>query len=214
MDKPQAPATMAASYERPLVPLAFDVLISAMFVPFGGVRRLRSHALDQLGIRAGTGVLELGCGTGGITKLLVSRGAAVTAVDGSAHMLDRARERAPGAVFIQSPLETFEPSGQFDVVLLAFVLHEIPKDLRAQVLNSARPALAPGGTLVVLDHAVPKSGGLARFWRSFLLKLEPPTVRDCIEAGYDSELRAAGFEPTARHDLAGGTAALTLARAT
>ncbi len=209
---PAPPATMVASYERPFVPFAFDVLISTIFIPFGGIQKLRSDALDRIGVKSGTRVLELACGTGGITKLLLERGAEVTAIDGSENMLARARKHAPGAKFAQSPLEDFEPTDRFDVVLFAFVLHELPKDLRVRVLNAGRRALMPEGTLAVLDHAVPKTGTLARVWRSFLLKLEPPTVRDCIEAGYDEELRDAGLNVISRHELAGGTAALTLAR--
>ncbi|MBI1915267.1 MAG: class I SAM-dependent methyltransferase [Planctomycetes bacterium] len=47
-------------------------------------------------------VLELGCGTGGITRLLLERGVAVTAVDGSERMLARARRRAPGYAPVRS----------------------------------------------------------------------------------------------------------------
>jgi ubiquinone/menaquinone biosynthesis C-methylase UbiE len=209
---PAPPVTMVASYERPFVPFAFDVLISTIFIPFGGIRKLRSDALDRIGVKPGTRVLELACGTGGITKLLLERGAEVTAIDGAEHMLVRARKRALGAKFAQSPLEDFEPTDRFDVVLFAFVLHELPKDLRVRVLNAGRRALMPEGTLAVLDHAAPRSGSVGRAWRRFLLRLEPTTVRDCIEAGYDAELEAAGLEVTERHSLAGGTAALTLAR--
>ena len=66
--------------------------------------------------------------------------------------------------------------------------------------------------VAVLDHAVPRSGALARAWRAFLLRLEPPTVAECIEQGYDSELEVAGVKVFAHHELARGTAALTLGR--
>jgi len=210
---PSPQKTMVASYERSFMPFVFDALISTLFVPFGGVQKLRTDAIDRMDVQPDASVLELACGTGGITKLLLARGAQVTAIDGAEQMLARARKRAPGATYQQSPLEDFRPATRYDFVLLAFVLHEIPKDLRARVLNSAREALAPGGTVVVLDHAVPKSGLFSRAWRLFLLKLEPPTVRDCIEAGYDAELESAGLNVTAHHALAGGTAELTLARA-
>ncbi|HKQ72944.1 MAG TPA: methyltransferase domain-containing protein [Blastocatellia bacterium] len=204
-------STTVSSYERRFVPLAFDFLISTVFAPFGGIRKLRSAALDCLDIRPGMRVLELGCGTGGVTRLLLSRGAEVTCIDGSARMLSRARKRAPGARFKLQRLESLEIDGTYDLALFAFVLHELPRELRGRALAAAINALSPTGIVAVLDHAVPRSGMLARAWRAFLLRLEPPTVAECIEHGYDTELESAGVKVFAHRDLARGTVELTLA---
>jgi len=204
--------TTVAFYEHPFAPLAFDFLISTVFAPFGGVHRLRSEALDLIEIKPGLRVLELGCGTGGVTRLLLARGAEVTSIDGSERMLARARRRSPGARFERRQLESLELKETFDLVLFVFVLHELPRELRRRALSAAVNALPPAGMVAVLDHAVPRSGILARAWRAFLLRLEPPTVVECIEQGYDAELQAAGAKVFRRHDLARGTAALTLAR--
>ena len=203
--------TTVASYERSFIPLAFDILISTVFVPFGGIRKLRSTALDYLEVRPGMRVLELGCGTGGITRMLLARGAHLTSIDGSKQMLARAQRRAPGARFEQQQLESLEIRGEFDLVLFAFVLHELPRELRGRALAAAVNALSPTGRVVTLDHAVPRTGVLARAWRAFLLRLEPPTVADCIEQGYGAELEAVGMRVFERHDLAQGTAEITLA---
>jgi ubiquinone/menaquinone biosynthesis C-methylase UbiE len=194
------------------MPLAFDFVVATVFAPFGGVHKLRSEALDLIGITPGLRVLELGCGTGGVTKLLLARGAEVTSIDGSEHMLARARKQAPGAQFERQQLESLEIKDMFDLALFAFVLHELPRELRRRALVAAVSAISPTGMVAVLDHAVPRSGALAKAWRAFLLRLEPPTVAECIEQGYDSELEAAGVKVFARHELARGTAALTLAR--
>ncbi len=210
---PSIPAqTTVSLYERRLVPLGFDVLISTVFLPFGGVRNLRSKALDLIDIRAGAKVLELGCGTGGITRLLLARGANVMAIDGSSRMLERARGRAPGARFEQQQLESLALGDTFDTVLFAFVLHELPGDLRIKALQSAAAAVAPTGVVAILDHAVPRSGRVAIVWRRFLLWMEGPGVSECIEQGYDADLRTAGLGVVARHELAKGTAALVIAR--
>lgn len=199
------------AYEKRFVPLAYDVLVTAIFTPFGGVKRLRGRALDLIGVRPGLRVLEPGCGTGGVTRLLLARGAEVVAVDGSAQMLARAARRAPGARFEQQQLETLDAAGEFDLVLYSFVLHELPRELRRRALRAAVRSLAPGGRIAVLDHAVPGKGRFARAWRGFLMKLEPPSVAECIGRGYDAELEAEGLRVTVRHALAGGTAALTIA---
>ena len=203
-------ASTVPTYEKRFMPRLFDIAITVMFAPFGGARRLRERALDLAGIGGGTRVLELGCGTGGVTALMLSRGARVEAIDGSAQMLEQARRAAPGASFTQMQLEDLAIDEDHDVVLLAFVLHELTPELRAEVLAKALVALASDGRLAILDHAVPRSGLRARAWRWLLLALEPPTVRDCIERGYAAEVERAGGRVTATHNLAGGTAALTL----
>jgi trans-aconitate methyltransferase len=112
-------------------------------------------------------VLELGCGTGSMTELLLARGADVVAVDGSAKMIARARIKAPAAQYERSRLEHYTTDRKFDQVLFAFVLHELSASDRKEVLSAATGFLAPGGCIAVVDHAVPKTGSLfARAWRS------------------------------------------------
>lgn len=202
----------AAFYQKPFAPLGYDVASRLVFAPCGGLAALRAQALEALSLRPGDRVLELGCGTGGITRRLVAAGARVHAIDASPVMLARARRRAPAARFECCALESLTLSQRYECVVFAFVLHEMPAPLRARALESAVAALVPGGLIAVLDHALPMRPGLARAWRALLLRLEPATVVECIERGYGSELEAAGARVVALRTLAGGTAALTLAR--
>lgn len=201
------------SFERAGAPLAYDLLVRALYLPVGGESALRRDAIERLGPLSGARVLELGCGTGSFTRLLVARGANVTSVDGSARMLARAQGKTTGASFQQLDLRSFQAPGgsEFDIVFLAFVLHELPKATRAALLGETAKALAPGGRAVVVDHAVPDGGGFARGWRSFLMALEPQSVRDVIVHGYDQELRDAGLHTIERVPLARGTAQLWVA---
>lgn len=203
-------ADILDSYNKPYMPAVFDILIASMFAPFGGVGRLRAKTLDLAGIKRGMKVLELGCGTGSITGLLLERGAEVTALDGSYRMLEKARLRAPGGIFIRQALESLEIPGKFDVVLLAFVLHELPRPMRREVLEKAARALTAQGKVVILDHAVPSTGWIARGWRRLLMRLEPPSVAECIEEGYAADLRPAGLGMNGTYALAFGTARVTL----
>ena len=49
------------------------------------------------GLRAGDAVLELGCGTGQLTRSLLARGLSVTAVEPGERLLARARHQLAGA---------------------------------------------------------------------------------------------------------------------
>ena len=98
-------------------------------------------------------------------------------------------------------------------MLFAFVLHELSAPDRQAALAAARRTVTQGGVVAVLDWAVPPTKGLlTRAWRWFLLKLEPPSVVDCLERGYEDELVSHGLQIVGRHSLAGGTAQLILGR--
>lgn len=102
--------------------------------------------------------LDLGCGHGGDALWLAARGWDVTAADVSATALGRvaAGAAAAGAADRVHPVRhdlarTF-PDGTFDLVGASY-FHtpvEIPRD---EVLRRAARAVAPGGLLLVVEHA-------------------------------------------------------------
>ena len=94
----------------------------------------------------GCSVLELGCGTGRLTRRLLESGHAVTAVDNSAEML---RHVPQGAVRVRCDIERLQLGRAFEVVLYASNLVNIPDDdARAAQLAACREHLSPGGRLV------------------------------------------------------------------
>lgn len=196
------------------MPLAYDLLVRAIYLPVGGEQGLRRAAVERLELAPGVRVLELGCGTGSFTRLFLAGGAEVTSIDGSLRMIARARGKAEGATFEHVDLRTFQSPThrRFDVVFFGFVLHELPKLARTSLLAQATSCLAPDGRIVVVDHAVPEGRGFARGWRRFLMALEPPSVRDVIAEGYETELRDVGLRVVDRASLARGTAKLLVAR--
>ncbi len=52
--------------------------------------------------------------------------------------------------------EEFGPENSFDLVTLFAVLHEVSANLKGKLLGSVARALAPGGTLLILDPAYPE----------------------------------------------------------
>src|SRR5690242_15239305 len=96
-----------STYEQPLIGYGYDLLSRLVFAPVGGLDALREAALDAIDVRPGMRVLELGCGTGALTRKLLARGAQVTAVDWSGPMLQRARRRAPAATFEEAEITAY-----------------------------------------------------------------------------------------------------------
>lgn len=106
----------------------------------------------------GTRALDLGCGEGADAIWLAERGWTVVAVDVSTTALDRGRAAAAdrGVVdridFQQHDLDTGFPAGEFDLVSAQFLHSPVEKD-RPVILRRAAAAVAPGGTLLIVDHA-------------------------------------------------------------
>jgi SAM-dependent methyltransferase len=99
---------------------------------------------------AGAALLELGCGAGRLTRVLLAMGLDVTAVDNAPEML----EALPAAAHpVLADIEALALPARFDVVLLAsgLVNHGLAATRRA-FLDAARRHLRPGGRLVVQRH--------------------------------------------------------------
>jgi SAM-dependent methyltransferase len=99
--------------------------------------------------------LDLAAGEGRNAVWLAERGWRVTAVDFAAVAVERGRElAAQRGVQVEwrvADVTAYRPvPGSYDLVLISY-LHLRAADL-ARVLDSARRALRPGGTLVVVGH--------------------------------------------------------------
>lgn len=101
---------------------------------------------------AGIRILDVGCGSGGLARLLVEEGAEVTGVDPNPQALTTARTLAPAARFEEANAEAlpFEDAA-FDVVLIVNALHHIPLDAMDRALAEAARVTRPGGWLIVLE---------------------------------------------------------------
>jgi SAM-dependent methyltransferase len=105
--------------------------------------------LDALGahLPRRCSVLELGCGTGRLTRHLLDAGHAVTAVDNSTEMLSHVPEAADR---ICCDIERLKLGRTFDVVLFASHLVNVADDsMRHAQLAACRRHLSPRGALLV-----------------------------------------------------------------
>lgn len=185
----------------------YDALSRLVFAPVGGLDLLRHQALDAAALPPGARVLELGCGTGGFTRRLVERGARITAVDRAPSMIVRARQTAPAAAFVDGEITDYRPEpATFDAVWCAFVLHELPHEARQRALAVAHQALTVGGSLVIVEHALPTAGILPRAVSRFVHAFEPAPIVEWLRGGFTAELLEAGFAVRSRRELARGTA--------
>lgn len=115
---------------------------------------LLDHVCELAALGAGDRVLEIGCGTGQLTRGLLARGLRVSAIEPGERLIALARENLVGemgdvelvnARFEDAPL----PREHFRAVFSASAMHWIDPDVG---WRQAAEALAPGGTLALVQY--------------------------------------------------------------
>ena len=102
--------------------------------------------VDLLAPLAGETILDMGCGTGHLTDLIRSRGAAVVGLDASEKMLSAARHNYPDIEWHAGDARDFDLNRRFDAVFTNAVLHWIPQPER--VASNVFRHLKEGGRFV------------------------------------------------------------------
>ena len=125
---------------------------------------LVDQACEVAGIGSGDRVLEVGCGSGQLTRGLAARGLHVTALEPGKSLMALARQNLEGAGRVEFLNAQFEdawlPRQQFQAVFSASAFHWVDPKVSWQ---KAADVLVPGGTLALVQYC-----GLA----------EPRTRRD------------------------------------
>ncbi|KQW31240.1 trans-aconitate methyltransferase [Rhizobium sp. Root274] len=105
--------------------------------------------LARVPLDQATCVIDLGCGPGNSTELLVERfGAkAVRGLDSDDDMLAKARARLPEIPFIKADLATWRPEAPVDLLYANAVFQWLPDHL--DLLATLMEHLSPGGVLAV-----------------------------------------------------------------
>ncbi|WP_028954885.1 class I SAM-dependent methyltransferase [Sulfitobacter sp. 20_GPM-1509m] len=104
----------------------------------------------HLGDAQGRALLDLASGTGEIARLCRSLGFAVTGLDWSEPMLERARAKLPDVTFLQADAErTTLPSASMDVIVTRHLVWTLVDPVAA--FAEWFRVLRPGGTLLVVD---------------------------------------------------------------
>jgi len=107
------------------------------------------HWIDDLGLRVGARVLEVGCATGALTAYLADIGCSVTGLDRSDDMIQRARIDHPHLDLLVGDATVLPYDNHaFDGVVAASVINVVP-DAEA-VLSEMQRVCTPGGTVSVL----------------------------------------------------------------
>jgi trans-aconitate 2-methyltransferase len=105
--------------------------------------------LAQVPLATVARAIDLGCGPGNSTELLIQRYGidAVSGLDSDANMLEAARKRLPKTDLFQADLAVWQPKKPVDLLFSNAVFQWVPDHLA--VLDRLMDGLLPGGVLAV-----------------------------------------------------------------
>jgi phosphatidylethanolamine/phosphatidyl-N-methylethanolamine N-methyltransferase len=148
----------------------------------------RMQAIQRMGIQRGDRVLEVGVGTG-INASLYPRDCAVTGIDLSSSMLEKARDRVARKNITNVRLLEMDAAGltfaddAFDIVYAPYLISVVPDPVA--VAREMRRVCRPGGRVIILNHFRSPNRLLAALERA----ISPATVH----IGFKSDLDLPAF---------------------
>jgi demethylmenaquinone methyltransferase/2-methoxy-6-polyprenyl-1,4-benzoquinol methylase/phosphoethanolamine N-methyltransferase len=129
----------------------------------GKDQKVRDATVELAQISPGESILDVGCGTGQLTRAAKDRAGSsseVAGIDASAEMITVARRKA-----LENGTDVdFQPGlierlpfadDQFDLVLSSLMVHHLPDDLKELGFGEIYRVLKPGGRLLVVDFEPP-----------------------------------------------------------
>ena len=143
---------------------------------------LVDRACEAAGIGPGAAVLEIGCGTGQLTRSLLARGLRVTAVEPGRQLIARARDQCGGVgdvQFVNARLENASlPRARYSAVFSASAIHWVDPDVG---WRKAADALVDDGSIALVSYFGlddPRSADDQRALRAAMTTIAPEVAAD------------------------------------
>jgi phosphatidylethanolamine/phosphatidyl-N-methylethanolamine N-methyltransferase len=182
-------ALSGAVVENDFVARVYEKLANVYDIVFGPTLHPgRIEAIRKMRIRPGDSVLEVGVGTG-INLSLYPSSCAVTGIDLSEPMLDKARERIfhkrlrNCRVLEMDAAEMTFPDESFDIVYAPYLISVVPDPVR--VAQEMRRVCRRGGRIVILNHF--------RSDNPILSRIETAISPLTVHIGFKADLDLHGF---------------------
>lgn len=184
----------------------YDAVSRMAALSVGGEGRFRQLALQGLSINSQTKILDLCCGSGQATQVLVQYSQNVTGLDASPLSLRRAKNNVPEAEYVEAFAENMPfADNTFDLVHTSVAMHEMKPEQLRQIFQQVYRVLKPGGIFTLVDFHAPTN---PLFWPGisiFMWLFETETAWGLINTDLVALLREFGFQEAQHRLYAGGS---------
>ena len=169
------------AYVHPRAVRFFERQWLVNLILWGNFARLRDAALDALGARLPGRTLQVACVYGDFTPRMAERvadGGTIDVVDVLPIQLANLRRKLPASTPVSLLHRDASDLGferaSYDRVVLFFLLHEMPLEVRRRTLAEAMRVVKPGGEVVIVDYHRPARWHPFRpIMKVILRRLEP-----------------------------------------
>ena len=199
------------AYVHPNAVRVFERQWLVNLILWGNFARLRDQALEALGAALDGRTLQVACVYGDFTALLAERVAAgdghLDVVDVLPVQLDNLHAKlppdAPVTLLQRDASRLGFADRTYDRVVLFFLLHEMPADVRRRTLAEALRVTKPGGRVVIIDYHRPQRWHPLRGVMRWILRTFEPFAMDLWASELDAWLPR-GVRPPAKETYYGG----------
>lgn len=185
------------AYVHPNAVRLFERQWLVNLILWGNFARLRDGALAAMGETLEGRTLQIACVYGDFTPRLATRlrgEGRLDVVDVLPIQLDNLRTKLGAAPAVQLHHRDGSDLGfadaSYERVVLFFLLHEVPEDVRQRVLAEAVRVVKPGGKLVIVDYHRPARWHPLRGLMHFILERFEPFALDLWARGIEAWLPA------------------------
>jgi len=173
------------AYVHPRAVHVFERQWLVNLILWGNFAKLRDAALASLGESLPGRTLQVACVYGDFTPRLagrVSAGGSLDVVDVlPIQLANLGRKLAPAhavTLINRDASDLGLANAAYDRVVLFFLLHEMPLDVRRRTLSEAMRVLKPGGKLVIVDYHRPSRWHPLRAVMKWILRTFEPFAMD------------------------------------
>jgi ubiquinone/menaquinone biosynthesis C-methylase UbiE len=172
----------------------------------GGEAKFRSLTLENLSLNRDTEILDLCCGAGQTTQLLVQYSDKVTGLDISPVALARAKQNVPQANYVEGLAQEIPIQDNcFDLVHSSAAMHEMTGEELRQIFREVYRVLKPNGFFAFSDFHQPTNPLFLAPVAIFLWLFETETAWGLLKTDLVKELENAGFTLRQQKFYAGGS---------
>ena len=173
------------AYTHPNAVRVFERQWLVNLILWGNFARLRDLALDEMGQQIDGQVLQVACVYGNLTEHLVRRlgpQAHLNVIDVApvqiSNLHRKLADKRQVSILQQDATHLSFSNESQDAVLVFFLLHEMPEEVRRKTIAEALRVTKPGGKLIFVDYHKPLARSPFRYLMTPILNTLEPFAMD------------------------------------